>query len=343
MAINNTARMILKALSFDGIEVEASRHLADLKRLDPMKIFYKTIDYKIYNGEYEVPTRIFFPNEKAFENAGPNQHKVMLFIHGGGWVTESVDNYERICARLADATEHVVVSVDYRLAPEYKFPCGLEDCYAAAKAIYMNRFILNVDPEDITLIGDSAGGNLAAALSLLARDRGEFLPRRQILIYPAVNNDYSDNSPFESVRENGTDYLLTAGKMRDYINLYAGCEEDKKSPYFAPILAESLENQPETLIITAEYDPLRDEGEAYGKRLKEAGNQVKVCQIKDALHGYFALGIKNFYVQESFDHINCFLNHESKCLEAEAKQQKRKLKVRKGGARLRKNKPVQGV
>ena len=310
MAINSTTRMILKALSFDGIEVEASRHLADLKRLDPMKIFHKTIDYKIYNEEHEVPTRISFPNEKAFENRGPNQHRVMLLIHGGGWVTESVDNYERICARLANATEHVVVAIDYRLAPENKFPSGLEDCYAAAKALFMNRFILNVEPEDITLIGDSAGGNLAAALALMARDRGEFLPKRQILIYPAVSSDYTENSPFASVRENGTDYLLTAGKMRDYIELYASCEEDKQNPYFAPILAKDLSNQPDTLILTAEYDPLRDEGEAYGERLKEAGNKVEICRIKDALHGYFALGIKNFYVQESFDHINKFLEKE---------------------------------
>ena len=309
MAINHTARKILKALSFDGIEVEASRHLADLKRLDPMKIFYKTIDYKIYNEDFEVPTRIFFPNEKAFKGMGPDQRRVMLFIHGGGWVTESVDNYERICARLANATEHVVVSVDYRLAPENKFPVGLEDCYAVARAIFTNRFILNVEPEDITLIGDSAGGNLAAALSLMARDRGEFMPRRQILIYPAVNSDYTEESPFPSVRENGTDYLLTAGKMRDYIELYAGSEEDKLNPYFAPILAKDVSGQPDTLVITGEFDPLRDEGEAYALRLKQAGNRVEIRRIQDALHGYFALGIKNFHVQESFDFINRFLKN----------------------------------
>lgn len=307
MTINNAARKLLKALSFDGIEVEASRHLADLKRLDPMKIFYKTIDYKIYNSGYEVPTRIFFPNEKAFQELGPNQYKVMLFIHGGGWVTESVDNYERICARMANAINQIVVSVDYRLAPENKFPIGLEDCYAVAKAIFTEKFLLNVEPDDITIIGDSAGGNLTAALSLMARDRGEFMPRRQILIYPAVNNDYSENSPYLSVKENGTDYLLTAGKMRDYLDLYMSCEEDRQNPYFAPIVSEDLSNQPTTLIITAEFDPLRDEGEDYGRRLREAGNLVKICRVKDALHGYFALGIKSLYVQESFDYINRFL------------------------------------
>ncbi|CUX45292.1 alpha/beta hydrolase [Clostridium sp. C105KSO13] len=311
MAINPTARKILKALSFDGIEVEASRHLADLKRLDPLKIFYRKINYPIYNGEFEVPTVIFFPHERAFENTGPNLYKVLLFIHGGGWVTESVDNYERICARLANAAEQVVVAVDYRLAPENKFPTGLKDCYAVAKAIFTNRFILNTDPEDITLIGDSAGGNLTAALSLMARDRGEFMPKRQILLYPAVYNDYSEKSPFASVRENGTDYLLTAGKMRDYIDLYAGSEEDKKNPYFAPLLEKDLSNQPDTLIITAQFDPLRDEGEAYGLKLREAGNHVEIKRIQDALHGYVALGIKNSYVKESFDHINRFLGSES--------------------------------
>ena len=216
MSINKSMKKVLKALSFDGIEVEASRHLANLKAIDPMKIFHKTIDYKIYNGDYEVPVRIYLPREKIIEDL-----PVLLFFHGGGWVTDCIDNYERICARLASATEHIVVSVEYRLAPEHPFPTGFQDCYAVAKAIYTNRFILNVNPEHITLIGDSAGGNLAAAVSLKARDEGIFFPKRQILIYPAVNNDYSEESLFESVKKCGSDYLLTAGKMRDYIDFYA--------------------------------------------------------------------------------------------------------------------------
>ena len=224
MAINHSMKKILKALSFDGIEVEAARHLASLKAIDPMKIFHKTIDYKIYNGDYEVPVRIYLPREKVTEDL-----PVFLFFHGGGWVTDCIDNYERICARLSSATEHIVVSVEYRLAPEHPFPTGFMDCYAVAKAIYTNRFILNVNPQRITLIGDSAGGNLAAAVSLKARDDGIFKPQRQILIYPAVNNDYSDTSRFQSVKDCGSDYLLTAGKMRDYINFYEAREEDKKN------------------------------------------------------------------------------------------------------------------
>lgn len=304
MAINKSMRKVLKALSFDGIEVEASRHLANLKAIDPMKIFHRTIDGKIYNGEYEVPVRVYLPREKETDGL-----PVMLFFHGGGWVTESIDNYERICARMAVATNHIVVSVGYRLAPEYKFPVGLEDCYAVAKELYTGK-IDGIDPEQITVIGDSAGGNLAAALSLLARDRQEFLPKRQILIYPALYGDYSDASPYPSVRENGSDYLLTAGKMRDYINLYASSEKDKKNPYFAPLLADDYKNQPKTLILTAEFDPLRDEGEDYGRKLAEAGNEVEIHRISDALHGYFALGIKYYHVKESFELINEFLRRK---------------------------------
>lgn len=284
MAINKSMRKVLKALSFDGIEVEASRHLANLKAIDPMKIFHRTIDGKIYNAGYEVPVRVYLPREKETDGL-----PVMLFFHGGGWVTESIDNYERICARMAVATNHIVVSVGYRLAPEYKFPVGLEDCYAVAKELYTGK-IAGIDPEQITVIGDSAGGNLAAALSLLARDRGEFLPKRQILIYPALYGDYSDASPYPSVRENGSDYLLTAGKMRDYIELYASSEKDKKNPYFAPLLAEDYKNQPKTLILTAEFDPLRDEGEDYGRKLSEAGNEVEIHRISGCSSRIFCIG-----------------------------------------------------
>lgn len=302
MAINKTMRKILKSLSYNGIEVESARQLANLKAIDPLKAFYRTIDYKVCHDNYEVPVRLYMPGESV-EPGVP----VLLFFHGGGWVTDSIDNYERICSRMAQATGHVVVSVEYRLAPEYRFPTGLEDCYAVAKAVFSNEFILNVSAENITVMGDSAGGNLAAAVCLMARDRGEFTPKRQILIYPVVNSDYTEDSPYPSVRENGTDFILTAGKMQDYIELYKNTEEDKNNPYFAPIKSKDFSNLPKTLILTAEFDPLRDEGEAYAGCLKKAGNEVTLHRIKDALHGFFALGIKHYHVQESFEYINKFL------------------------------------
>ena len=303
-------RTILHALSYGNIEVEASRRLADIKKLDAMRIFFKTLDTKVYNGNHEVPIRLYFPSEEAMsgEPVEGEKYPVLLFFHGGGWVTESVENYDRVCSRMAQSTGHIVMSVEYRLAPEYRFPVPLEDCYAAAKALYTGHLVLPADPDRITIIGDSAGGNLAAAVCLKARDTGDFAPKKQILIYPAVSNCYTKKSPYKSVQENGQDYLLTAVKMEDYLKLYESSTEDRQNPYFAPILAKDLSHMPETLILTAEFDPLRDEGEEYGKRLKEAGNYVEIHRIPDALHGYFALGIRFLHVQKSFEIMNCFLN-----------------------------------
>ena len=230
--ISKTMRAILHTLSYGNIEVESSRRLVDIKKLDAMNIFLKKMDIQIFNEDYEIPLRIYFPTEEAMTNGVEKGHTfpVLLFFHGGGWVTESVDTYNRVCARMSQSTGHIVVSVEYRLAPEYRFPTALMDCYAAAKALYTNKLILNTDPRKITIMGDSAGGNLS--------------------------------------------------------------------------------NMPETLILTAEFDPLRDEGEDYGKKLAEAGNYVEVHRIKDALHGFFALGIRFFHVQESFSYMNEFLKRE---------------------------------
>ena len=308
--ISKTMRTILHALSYGNIEVEASRRLSDIKKLDAMRIFFKTLDTKVYNGNHEVPIRLYFPSEEAMsgEPVEGEKYPVLLFFHGGGWVTESVENYDRVCSRMAQSTGHIVMSVEYRLAPEYRFPVPLEDCYAAAKALYTGHLVLPADPDRITIIGDSAGGNLAAAVCLKARDTGDFAPKKQILIYPAVSNCYTKKSPYKSVQENGQDYLLTAVKMEDYLKLYESSTEDRQNPYFAPILAKDLSHMPETLILTAEFDPLRDEGEEYGKRLKKANNYVEIHRIPDALHGYFALGIRFLHVQESFEIMNCFLN-----------------------------------
>lgn len=304
-----TMKAILHALSYGNIEVEASRRLADLKKIDPMRIFYKTLDAAVFNGEYNVPIRLYFPTEESMKEGveGENKLPVLLFFHGGGWVTESIDNYDRVCARMSQATGQIVASVQYRLAPEHRFPTGLLDCYAAAKALYTNRFLLHTDPDEITIMGDSAGGNLAASVCLMAKEKGEFMPKKQILIYPALYNCYTEKSPYLSVKENGEGYLLTAEKMEDYLKLYQRSEEDRKNPYFAPLLAKDLSGMPRTLLLTAEFDPLRDEGEDYGKKLREAGNLVEVHRIPGALHGFFALGIKFFHVQESFEYMNAFL------------------------------------
>ena len=291
-------KKVIQYLSVDEIDVEEARHFANLKRLDPMRIFYNVKNFHVVNQGFKVPIRLYFPDRiNKKKNTG-----MILYFHGGGWTTDSIDTYDRICSMLAKSTHHMVLSVDYRLAPENKFPIGLMDCYKVCKVVYNI-----VDPQCITLMGDSAGANLAAAISLMCKDKKEFMPKRQILIYPVVNSDFSSHSPFPSVVENGQDYILTMGKLQDYIELYASKPEDLTNPYFAPIYAKDLTNQPDTLILTSQFDPLKDEGQAYGKRLQEAGNDVVMHEIERAMHGFFALGIKNFHVQETFDWINAFL------------------------------------
>ena len=304
MPINKVARVALQALSYPDIDIKKhyklERALVNLSHYHYLKPFYKTWDHIVPCGDHEVPVRIFSPTD------GKN-HPILLFFHGGGWVAGNIDSYDKVCTHMARATDHIVVSVDYQLAPEHPFPAALEDCYAVAKEIFLKRELLHCIADQIVLIGDSAGGNLAAAVSLMARDRGEFLPRKQILIYPATYNDHSENSPFLSVRENGTGCLLTAKKVRDYMALYARTEEDLKNPYFAPLLAEDLTCQPETLVITAEYDPLRDEGEAYGRELRRAGNKTVIYRISGALHGFFSLPPSFPQVKRCYDYINRFL------------------------------------
>ena len=272
----------------------------------PLKPTYRILDHKIMVEAREIPVRAFLPKEIPTLNA-----KVLVFFHGGGWVTGNIDSYTNVCANMANQTGHIVISVDYRLAPENPFPAGVEDCYHVTKEIFSNPDILNCKQEDITLIGDSAGGNLAAVVSLMARDRGEFLPSKQILIYPATNYDHSENSPYPSVHENGTDYIMTSKRIQDYMDLYVASEEDKLNPYVAPILSKEFSKQPKTLIVTAEYDPLRDEGESYGMRLEEFGNDVSTYRIKDALHGFITNPLNTDEINKCYEIINLFLNNNN--------------------------------
>lgn len=305
MAINKALRAAIAALSYPEIDVKKTYRLErELQKITAWRLkkphLYRIWEHAVPRGDHHIPVRIFAPSEDA-------AYPALIFFHGGGWVTGNIDSYDGVCADMAAITGRTVVSVDYRLAPEHRFPTGLEDCYAAAREIFLHSGQLGARPEEIALIGDSAGGNLAAAVSLMARDRGEFLPARQILIYPAVGNDHTETSPFPSVRENGTGYLLTAKRVRDFLELYRSSDGDLENPYFAPLLARDLSRQPDTLIVTAEYCPLRDEGEAYGARLRAAGNRAEIIRMPDALHGYFSLPVRFEPVRQTYDAINAFL------------------------------------
>ncbi len=303
IAISKAMRAALKALSYPDIDIRKSYPLK--RQIDTavgkkIGAAYETWDHTVQCGDHEVPVRLFASGNGADD-------RILLFFHGGGWVTGNIDSYNKICCQMAEATGHLVVSVDYRLAPEHRFPQGLEDCYAVAREVCLDASLFGVSARRITLIGDSAGGNLAAAVSLMARDRGEFLPARQILIYPATWNDHTPASPFRSVTENGTDYLLTSRRICDYMELYRSSAADLQNPYFAPLLAEDFTGLPETLVVTAQYDPLRDEGEEYAARLAEAGGDVVCRRMPDALHGFLALPPQFAQVGRIYEWINAFL------------------------------------
>lgn len=302
--MNRIRRMALRALSNSTLDVKKyyRQHRRVIIAAHPyIRPLYNLLDRRIINDGREIPVRIFRPKRKK-------DSKVLIFFHGGGWVVGNIDSYSRICANMANQTGRIVVSVDYRLAPEHPFPAGAEDCYYVVQQLFLDSTLLRIKPEEIILAGDSAGGNLAAVVSLMARDRGGFLPVKQILIYPATYNDHGESSPFPSVRENGTDYILTSKRIRDYMELYVNRKEDLYSPYVAPLLAGDLSRQPRTLIITAEYDPLRDEAEAYGQRLREFGNSVEIRRMRDALHGFLSLPKRSAVIVKCYEYMNKFID-----------------------------------
>lgn len=309
MAINKYMLSALRTLSNVEVDLKVNykliRQMERLAKKPKVKLVYRMLERYTETGG--VPVRIFMPDKKITGKKTEDELPVIIFLHGGGWVTGELDCYEKTCLTIAQRTGYVLMAVDYRLAPENPFPAAFNDCCTAVKAIMERKG----QKGEVVLMGDSAGGNLAAAVSLYLRDIGYGGVSKQILIYPVVNNDHTENSPFPSVMENGFDYFLTAKRIRDYMDLYCGENSDRSSPYLAPLNAADFKNQPETLIITAQYDPLRDEGEEYGKRLLEAGNRVIIRRIEDVLHGYFSLPVRFTVVKNTYEIINRFLKGEA--------------------------------
>lgn len=307
MPISKAMQAALHALSYPEPDIRRTYRLErEVKRLGgrlapPAGYMVHTVDSCFCFSAHTVPMRVYIP-ENILENS-----PVLLFFHGGGWVMGCVESYDSVCRRLAHFTGCTVVSVEYRLAPENPFPAGLEDCYAVTEALFDGCILPDIGTRPIILVGDSAGGNLAAAVSLMARDQKKNFPDGQILIYPALYYDYGEGNPYSSVRDNGEDYLLTARRMQEFIEMYKGESTAGPSPYFAPLLAGDFSGQPPTLLITAEYCPLRDEGEDYADKLGSAGVVVRLCRVPDALHNFFCLSEKFPAVRQSFEEICAFL------------------------------------
>jgi acetyl esterase len=227
-----------------------------------------------------IAVRIYTP-------AGAGPHPVLVYFHGGGWVLCNLDTHDGTCRSLCNQGGCVVVSVDYRLAPEHKFPAGLEDCWAATRWVVENAAELGVDPSRVAVGGDSAGGNLTASVTLVARDRG--VPRlvHQLLVYPVTDARFDT----ASYRDNAEGFFLTRDAMKWFWNHYLGSEAEAENPYASPLRARDLSGLPPATVITAEFDPLRDEGERYGGRLREAGVPTRIERYDGLIHGFFGMGV----------------------------------------------------
>ncbi len=221
--------------------------------------------------------RIYTP-----EGQGP--FPLTVFFHGSGFVVCSLDTHDAMCRNLCAGGGSVVVSVDYRLAPEHKFPAAPEDCLFATRWAAEHAAALNADPARVVVAGDSAGGNLAAVTALRIRDEGGPALRGQLLIYP-VTDYHAPGTP--SYVENAEGYGLTRQSMEWFWDHYLSDPAQAADPHASPLRASSLAGLPPALVITAQYDPLRDEGERYGERLQQAGVPTRIVRVDGVNHGFF--------------------------------------------------------
>ncbi len=238
----------------------------------------KVEDRTIPGPAGEIPVRIYTP-----EGSGP--FPGLAWFHGGGWVVGDLDTADSSARNLCALANCVVVSVDYRLAPETKFPGAADDCYAATQWLAANAGSLNVDGSRIATGGDSAGGNLSAAVSLMSRDKGGCELVFQLLVYPVTERNFDNVSYIQ----NGEGYSLTRDGMIWFWDHYLASDADAVNPYAAPMHASDLSGLPPALVITAEYDPLRDEGEAYARKLAEAGVSTTCTRYDGMIHGFFGM------------------------------------------------------
>ena len=245
----------------------------------PREEVFRVEDKKIPGPLGEIPLRIYTPREAG------EPLPIIVWIHGGGFVIGGLESYDRICRVLANRVEAIVVSVDYRLAPEHRHPAAVEDSFAALQWVAANTKELGGDASRIAVAGDSAGGNLAAVCAILARDMGAPKLIRQILIYPAT----APKPDTESHTLFAEGYLLTRRSIGWFHEHRTGGQSFASDFRYAPLIADSHKDLAPALVIVAGFDPLRDEGIAYANKLKESGNPVDLLAFDGMVHGFFSL------------------------------------------------------
>jgi acetyl esterase len=272
--------------------IESSGGLTLAPELDPQQLrdlyaalavpqtieVHQVDDTTIPGPDGEIPVRIYRP-------AGEGAKPAIVFYHGGGWVIGSLETHDGVCRAFANAVDAIVVSVDYRLAPEHPFPAPVNDAFAALEWVHEHADELGVDVEHIAVAGDSAGGNLAAVVAQLARDAGDPQVCFQLLIYPVT--DYEFDSA--SMNDNAEGYILSRDAMRWFYSHYLSDPAEGANPRVSPIRGSDLSGLAPALVITAEFDPLRDQGMAYAAAMSDAGTPVVAWTYDGMFHGFFSM------------------------------------------------------
>ena len=267
----------------------------------------KTEDIAIPGPAGPIPARVYTPVA-----GGGSALPCLVYFHGGGFVIGGLQTHDVLCRSLANEAAVRVVSVDYRLAPEHRYPAAVEDCYAALEWVEGNAGVLGIDPNAVAVGGDSAGGNLAAAVCILARDRKGPSVVFQLLIYPVT--DMAGSRIWGSREAFAEGYFLEKKTMDWFEAQYFGDDAAHRSePAASPLLAENLKNLPPAYIVTAGFDPLRDEGKAFAEALKAAGNAVDYVDYEGMIHGFFnmqgALDVSRAAVKEAGRKLAHALGH----------------------------------
>ena len=284
MPLDPQAKLMLDQLAalnlpdFSTLTPEEARKQFDATRLPLPPIEIGGVENRSIPGpEGEIPIRIYTP-----EGTGPFPGRV--FFHGGGWVIGDLESHDALARKLALEAGCLGIAIDYRLAPESKYPAAAEDCYAATCWAAAHAAEIGGDPGRIAIGGDSAGGNLSAVVAQMARDRSGPALCFELLVYPVTNHDYSTLS----YAENADGYFLTRSSMEWFWNHYLSEASEGQNAYASPLRADSLAGLPPALVITAEFDPLRDEGEAYAEKLRQAGVPVTCTRYDGQIHGFFS-------------------------------------------------------
>ena len=272
---------------------EARKQMLDIAPpVEPSLAVSRVEDRSIPGPASEIPLRLYYPEVNP-------PFAAFVFFHGGGWVIGNLDTHHGLCHALAKTSGCLVVSVDYRLAPEHPYPAAVEDAYAATEWVAENSAVIQADPERLAVGGDSAGGHLATVVSMMARDRKGPCIDLQILIYPITDCNF--NTP--SYLENKEGYMLTRDLMKWFWDHFLHDKTQSNKPYASPLQAPNLSNLPPALIITAGYDPLRDEGQAYGKRLQDAGVNVMLSHYPGMIHAFIRMTARLDMANQALDEI----------------------------------------